>query len=68
MTTIKSRLSSNFDQIQQRTAELATLECLEKISIDFQREICCSFFILAGNEDNNKVPGDFEFRPDLTEN
>ena len=29
-TTIISRTSSNLDQIQPRTAELAALECLEK--------------------------------------
>ena len=69
-TSIKSRISSNFDYIRPLTAELSALEYL-KINI-----LCCGhssifvfqwiFFILAGNMDNYNISDEFEFRPDPT--
>ena len=59
----------NFRQIRLRTGELAALEHLEKISIDFPWEKCCDhssqmpsffewiFFIVAGNKDNQRTNG-----------
>ena len=37
-TTIISRMSSNFDQIQLRTAELAALERLKKFPLTYNGE------------------------------
>ena len=58
------------------TAELAALERLKKIPIDFLWvKWCCHFFsavldrlhfILAGNDDIHKSLDEFEIRPDPT--
>ena len=54
MTTMTSRMCSNFSQIQTWTAELAALEYLEKkIPIDLQVSFLI-FFILAGNKDMHR--------------
>ena len=70
-TTIKAWMSSNFGQIQPRTAELAALERL-KITIDLQWEKCCEhysafifecfFIVLASNKDTLKSLSELEFR------
>ena len=75
-TTIKSRMSSKFGQIQPWTAELAALERLKKIPIDLQWNKCCdhsstlifdwNFFILAENKNTHESLSEFEFQPDLT--
>ena len=70
-TSIISRMSLNFGQIRPRTAELAALERLKKFPYTYNGENLFStlapsflswiFFILAGNEDNNKSLDEFEF-------
>ena len=76
-TTIKSGMGSKFSKIRQGSAELASLERLEK-SQDLYWEKCCEhsiaiilgwiFFILAGNKTNHKSSDEFEFGkfPSLT--
>ena len=71
-TCIKSRTSSNFDQIGQLTTELAALECL-KISHRLVMGKWCvhaSSFIfyqivikVAGNQDRHKSSDEFDFGP-----
>ena len=71
-TCIKSRTSSNFDQIGQLTTELAALECL-KISHRLIMGKWClhaSSFIfdqivikVAGNQDRHKSSDEFDFGP-----
>ena len=75
-TTIKSRMSSKFGQIRPCTAELAALDGLKIISINYKWEKCCDYssafifdwnrFILAGNKDMHKSLNEFEFQPDPT--
>ena len=70
-TTIKSKQSSNFDQILQQTAEFSCPWASGKIPINLQWEICCGhssvfnsdwiFFIFEGNEDMHKCLNEFEF-------
>ena len=71
-TCIKSRTSSNFDQIEQLTTELAALECL-KISHRLIMGKWClhaSSFIfdqiiikVTGNQDRHKSSDEFDFGP-----
>ena len=77
-TSIKSRASSKFGQIGQRTAELAALERLEKSPYTYNGRnlvstLAPSFFfsiilILAGNEDMHESLKEFKFQPDTTTN
>ena len=73
---IKAWMSSSFGQIRLRTAELASLERLQKIPIDLQREkscehcsafiFACIVFILAGNKGIYKSLDEFEFQAGTT--
>ena len=69
-TTIKFWTSSKFDQIGPWTAELATLERLEKKHRLIREKSCeqsstfilnLIFFILAGKEDMHESLDEFEF-------
>ena len=73
MTTIKTWMSLNFGRISPLTAELAALECLEKMPYSFLALSSAfildwNFFILAGNKDNYMfmVSDTFKIGPDST--
>ena len=75
-TSITSRMSLIFGQIGPRTAELATLQRLEKSPIGLRWGKFCEhsssfifesiILILAGNEDMHESLDEFKFWPDIS--
>ena len=68
--TIKAWMSSNFDGIPPRTAELAALECVKNLCLILCKHssafIFGRIFILTGKEDNYNISNEFKIRPDST--
>ena len=74
-TNIISLMSSKFDTIRPRTAELAACERLKNYHRVIMGEMLLHsrafifdwiFFILAGNKDNHNSLNEFEFQLDFT--